>query len=359
VTELPDGEARRRIATEFDATFFVEAAAGTGKTTALVRRIVGVISAGVGTLDRIVAVTFTEKAAGEKKLNLRSEIEAARAKAGPEQRARLDRALEELELARIGTSCKGATRIFSSTSSRIPIRSRWRSCCCSRRMTLPPGTGGTHARFQGSCFWSGIRSNRFTGFDEPTSRSMREVKARLIRAGAELLHLTTSFRAPPSIQSFVNAAFSRAMTASPDRGQAAYVALEKSRPEIQGQPKLVALPVPRPYSDYGRFAKYQVDESFPPAVGAFIHWLTNESGWSVEEDGDLTPIRPRHIAILFRRFRNFGGDAHRPQSPSNRPDHHDASDSRAGACRVCALADRRAGPRQYPKTSQKYLKFSD
>src|SRR5258708_337704 len=76
-----------------------------------------------------------------------------------------------------------------------------------------------------------------------------EVRARLIRAGAELLHLTTSFRAPPSIQSFVNAAFSRAMTASPDRGQAAYVALEKSRPEIQGQPPLFALPAPRPYRD--------------------------------------------------------------------------------------------------------------
>jgi UvrD/REP helicase N-terminal domain len=70
MTELADGEARRRIATEFGTTFFVEAAAGTGKTTALVRRIVELISAGVGTLDRIVAVTFTEKAAGETKLNL-------------------------------------------------------------------------------------------------------------------------------------------------------------------------------------------------------------------------------------------------------------------------------------------------
>jgi ATP-dependent helicase/nuclease subunit A len=103
VTELADGDARRRIAEEFGATFFVEAAAGTGKTTALVRRIVGLISAGIGTLERIVAVTFTEKAAGETKLHLRSAIEAARANAGPEQRARLDRALEELELARIGT----------------------------------------------------------------------------------------------------------------------------------------------------------------------------------------------------------------------------------------------------------------
>src|SRR5436305_9050874 len=100
---LADAEARRRIATEFGTTFFVEAAAGTGKTTALVRRIVGLVTAGMATLDRVVAVTFTEKAAGETKLHLRSEIEAARAISGPEQRARLDRALEELELARIGT----------------------------------------------------------------------------------------------------------------------------------------------------------------------------------------------------------------------------------------------------------------
>lgn len=103
MTKLADAEARRRIATEFGSTFFVEAAAGTGKTTALVRRIVGLVSAGLATLDRVVAVTFTEKAAGETKLHLRSEIEAARGGARPEQRARLDRALEELELARIGT----------------------------------------------------------------------------------------------------------------------------------------------------------------------------------------------------------------------------------------------------------------
>ncbi len=103
MTDLSDAEARRRIREEFTATLFVEAAAGTGKTTALVGRIVGLISAGAGTLNRIVAVTFTEKAAGEMKLRLRSEIEKARSKATREERDRLDRALEELELARIGT----------------------------------------------------------------------------------------------------------------------------------------------------------------------------------------------------------------------------------------------------------------
>jgi ATP-dependent helicase/nuclease subunit A len=135
-----------------------------------------------------------------------------------------------------------------------------------------------------------------------------EVKARLVEVGAELLHLTTSFRALPSIQFFINAAFSRAMTAKSDRSQAEYVALENARPEIEGRPTIVALPVPRVYSDYGRFAKYRVNESFPPAVGAFIHWLIQESGWTVEENRVSTRISPRHIAILFRRFRDFGGD---------------------------------------------------
>src|SRR5215467_12021335 len=75
MTNLADANARSRIQGEFGTTFFVEAAAGTGKTTALVGRIVGLIRSGRGTLARTVAVTFTEKAAGEMKLRLRLEIE--------------------------------------------------------------------------------------------------------------------------------------------------------------------------------------------------------------------------------------------------------------------------------------------
>jgi ATP-dependent helicase/nuclease subunit A len=102
---LTDAEARRRILTNFDATLFVEAAAGTGKTTALVGRIVALVCEGVSTLERIVAVTFTEKAAGEMKLRLRGEIERARnaADVTPERSARFAKALSQLELARIGT----------------------------------------------------------------------------------------------------------------------------------------------------------------------------------------------------------------------------------------------------------------
>src|SRR5215470_17564077 len=103
MSDLSDATARSRILTEFGTTFFVEAAAGSGKTTALVGRIVGLLRSGRGTLARTVAVTFTEKAAGEMKLRLRLEIEKARADAEQKERTRLDRALEELELARIGT----------------------------------------------------------------------------------------------------------------------------------------------------------------------------------------------------------------------------------------------------------------
>jgi ATP-dependent exoDNAse (exonuclease V) beta subunit len=138
-----------------------------------------------------------------------------------------------------------------------------------------------------------------------------EVKERLLRGGAELLHLTTSFRAPPSIQSFVNCAFAPAMAAGTAGSHATYVPLKPSRSEIVGQPTLVALPVPKPYGDYGRIVNSRIDESFPEAVGAFIAWVVSESGWTVIEEGRAVAIRPRHIAILSRRFRNFGADVTR------------------------------------------------
>ncbi|MEW6270465.1 MAG: UvrD-helicase domain-containing protein, partial [Thermodesulfobacteriota bacterium] len=102
---LADAAARERIARDLDTTLVVEAAAGTGKTTALVSRMVRLLATGTATLDRIVALTFTEAAAGELKLRLRSEIERARQApdAPREERRRLTGALPHLEQARIGT----------------------------------------------------------------------------------------------------------------------------------------------------------------------------------------------------------------------------------------------------------------
>src|SRR5262245_19308918 len=100
---MTDTDARTRIANDLDSTLIVEAAAGTGKTTALVGRIVRIIADGKAKVSEIVAVTFTEKAAGELKLRLRERLDTARMKAGADERARLDLALTQLEEAHVGT----------------------------------------------------------------------------------------------------------------------------------------------------------------------------------------------------------------------------------------------------------------
>src|SRR5436190_17603781 len=74
-----DLEARKIIRESLGESLIVEASAGTGKTTELVARIVAVLAKGLTTVDRIVAVTFTHKAAGELKIRLRQELDKARA----------------------------------------------------------------------------------------------------------------------------------------------------------------------------------------------------------------------------------------------------------------------------------------
>src|SRR5262245_54037769 len=99
-----DQIARERIRTALDETLIVEAAAGTGKTSELVRRIAAVLRTGRTTVDRIVAVTFTRKAAGELRLRLRLELDGARAAtSSPTEIHNLEDALKRLEEAHIGT----------------------------------------------------------------------------------------------------------------------------------------------------------------------------------------------------------------------------------------------------------------
>ena len=76
--QLDDRAARERIRTSLAESLLVEASAGTGKTTELIARIVAVLANGLTTINRIVAVTFTNKAAGELKLRLRQELDRAR-----------------------------------------------------------------------------------------------------------------------------------------------------------------------------------------------------------------------------------------------------------------------------------------
>jgi len=558
-----DEEARRRIREDLASTLVVEAAAGTGKTTMLVARIIAVLRAGLADLDRIVAVTFTEKAAGEMKLRLRAGLEKARTDPAttPTERAHLDRALGHLEVARIGTihsfcadllrefpveakvdplfevavedeaerlfeQCfdtwfqetlrrppEGVRRVLrrrargrdargprealrdaawklvghrdftrpwrrepfdraaaldaavtelaalaetaalaeelgddylqkaldpvrrfvDELSRRERVRKRdhdgleaelaelararswaWKLggggrgpraeiaakrdaarakldevleragadlAACLHRELRPLGEQydqrkaragkldfldlllrardlvrhghavrtELQARFShvfvdefqdtdplqaeillllvaddpgcgayfdarpvpGKLFVVGDPKQSIYRFRRADVQLYETIKERLSARGASQLYLTRSFRSAPDIQGAVNAAFERVMTGG---GQARYVALERHREGVAGQPAVVALPVPRPYGDWGKVTEFAVRSSLPDAVGAFVDWLIRESGWKVTERDDpgrLVPIDARHVCLLFKRFQSFGDDVTR------------------------------------------------
>jgi ATP-dependent helicase/nuclease subunit A len=110
---LVDELARSRIAGELGANLCVEAAAGTGKTTVLVRRVASLLAAGVVTVDQLVVITFTEKAAAELSTRVRDELERrAIAADDEEQRRRLLDAARDLYRAHIETIHSFATALL-------------------------------------------------------------------------------------------------------------------------------------------------------------------------------------------------------------------------------------------------------
>ena len=100
-----DEAARRLIREALDKTLFVEAGAGTGKTTSLVDRVTKLVSSGRTTLDRISAITFTEAAAAELRDRIRENLEhsASDDKMTDEERERCRRGVEDLDQASIQT----------------------------------------------------------------------------------------------------------------------------------------------------------------------------------------------------------------------------------------------------------------
>jgi ATP-dependent exoDNAse (exonuclease V) beta subunit len=133
-----------------------------------------------------------------------------------------------------------------------------------------------------------------------------DVKALLLSAGAELIHLTTSFRSLPGIQRAVNSAFAPRMQGGT---QASYVPLDQHRPDLPGRPAVVALPAPRLYGDRERVVNFRIEDSYPDAVGAFVEFLLRKSGWTVSErDKPAVPLEARHVCLLFKRYRGWDGD---------------------------------------------------
>lgn len=117
---LPDADTRRRIGPwhpenvpslgdfEGDTNFLVRAAAGSGKTTSLVARIVALVRTGVPIRD-CAAITFTRKAASEMRARLHTELRQTRARletassSSSTQKRRVADALDVLPRCFIGT----------------------------------------------------------------------------------------------------------------------------------------------------------------------------------------------------------------------------------------------------------------
>ena len=99
----PDQEYRDRIAADLDRTMLVEAAAGTGKTTCLITRMVGLLREGKCRIETLAAVTFTRKAAAELRTRFQLALEKSAQGAKGAQRQRLREALNHVERCFIGT----------------------------------------------------------------------------------------------------------------------------------------------------------------------------------------------------------------------------------------------------------------
>ena len=105
----------RRIASDLSSNLIIEAGAGTGKTYALVSRVVALLKSGARMRD-IVAITFTEAAAAELSERVRSRLEQILDESNPEnnadllakdltdeERGQLERAVSELDEGSIQT----------------------------------------------------------------------------------------------------------------------------------------------------------------------------------------------------------------------------------------------------------------
>jgi ATP-dependent helicase/nuclease subunit A len=79
IRPLPDAADRRRAATDFACNLAVSAAAGTGKTSLLVERLLNAVGSGRYPLEVMAAVTFTRKAAAEMRARLAAALEWLRA----------------------------------------------------------------------------------------------------------------------------------------------------------------------------------------------------------------------------------------------------------------------------------------
>ncbi len=115
MADAGDNEARRSIVERLDANLFVEAGAGTGKTRALVDRVVALVEAGRD-IESIVVITFTEKAAAELRDRIRQALEGRAGEPAAEALTRLDAA----PISTIHAFCARVLREFGAVAGVDP-----------------------------------------------------------------------------------------------------------------------------------------------------------------------------------------------------------------------------------------------
>ena len=126
-----------RIVNDLDANLLVEAGAGTGKTYALVSRVVALIKAGVK-MENIVAITFTEAAAAELSDRIRSRMEQLLddthpdndgdllyADLTPDRRTRIAQAVADLDQASIQTIHSFAAQLLRQRPMEVGLPPGW------------------------------------------------------------------------------------------------------------------------------------------------------------------------------------------------------------------------------------------
>ncbi|AFM42758.1 ATP-dependent exonuclase V beta subunit, helicase and exonuclease domain-containing [Desulfosporosinus acidiphilus SJ4] len=95
---------RRKIEKSLQINYVVEAGAGAGKTTCLIRRMLSLVKSGAITVGQMSAITFTRKAATELRERFQTELEeACRTEQVSEVKERLQQALIDLDESFLGT----------------------------------------------------------------------------------------------------------------------------------------------------------------------------------------------------------------------------------------------------------------
>jgi len=221
-----DQPARDRITNHgLDETLFVEAGAGTGKTTALVGRIVSLVIERNVPVTRIAAITFTEAAAAELKDRVRAELERRLAgTSDPALETTIQGALDDLDGAAMQTLHAFAQRILSlypleaglppqitvadDIRSAIEFDAEWQQYLDSRLSTANPdfarafllGLTADHLKSLARAFGGNLDRIRDANFSAPSFALQREFDT------AILLHVLEHLFEPEEVLKKIAAA---------------------------------------------------------------------------------------------------------------------------------------------------------